>query len=104
MRRVAFTMTLTPDSLAEYTRRHDEIWPELVMEIEQSGIAEFTTFVHGSVLFLYSEVEDEDAWDRLWQSEIHMRWSEVMKPLMNVDEGGIVESSPLTEVFHLEAK
>jgi L-rhamnose mutarotase len=103
-KRVAFTMTLKPGALAEYKRRHDEIWPELVAEIEKSGIAGFTTFVHGSVLFLYSEIESDDAWDRLWHSEVHQRWSKVMEPLMNIDADGIVESSPLTEIFHIETR
>jgi L-rhamnose mutarotase len=103
-KRVAFTMTLKPGALAEYTKRHDEIWPELVTEIERSGITGFTTFVHGSELFLYSEIEDDDAWDRLWHSDIHQKWSEVMEPLMNIDSEGIVESSLLTEIFHIETK
>lgn len=95
-------MTLKPSALAEYKKQHDEIWPELVEEIRRSGIDRFTTFVHGSTLFLYSEVEADDAWERLWRSEVHHRWSEVMESLMNIGADGIVESSPLVEIFHIE--
>lgn len=104
MKRVAFTMRLKPGALDEYKRNHDQIWPELVAEIERSGIARFTTFVDGSTLFLYSEVADAEAWDRLWHSEVHQRWSEVMEPLMDIDADGIVESSTLQEIFNIETK
>ena len=66
MMRRAFTMRLKPGSLAEYTRNHNEIWPELVEKIERSGIATITTFEQDPVLFLFSEITDEAAWDRLW--------------------------------------
>ena len=60
MKRVAFTMRLKPGGLAEYRRLHDAIWPELVKELEASGIRNMTIFEHDPVLFLYSEIPDED--------------------------------------------
>ena len=102
MIRRAFTMRLQPGGLAEYKRNHDEIWPELVAEIERQGIAQITIFENDPVLFLYSEIKDEEAWDRLWASEIHDKWGEVMNPLMEFGDDGIVDSSEVREVFHLE--
>jgi len=37
MIRRAFTMRLKPDAAAEYKHHHDNIWPELVAEIEFAG-------------------------------------------------------------------
>lgn len=102
--RRAFTMRLKPGGLAEYKRNHDNIWPELVAEIEKSGIAQITIFEADPVLFLYSEIYDEAAWDKLWGSAIHDKWGEVMNPLMNFNDQGIVDSSPVNEVFHLQTK
>ena len=102
MIRRAFTMRLKPGGLAEYRRHHDSIWPELVQQIERSGIAQITIFENDPQLFLYSEIQDEQAWDRLWHSEIHDRWSEVMAPLMEFRPDGIVDSVVIREVFHLE--
>ncbi len=102
MIRRAFTMRLKPGGLAEYRRNHDHIWAELVRQIEKDGIAQITIFEKDPVLFLYSEIRDEDAWDRLWHSEVHDRWAEVMNPLMEFNAEGIVDSSPVAEVFHLE--
>jgi L-rhamnose mutarotase len=101
MIRRAFTMRLHPGGLAEYKRHHDEIWEELVAEIERQGIAQITIFENDPVLFLYSEITDEEAWDRLWHTEVHDRWGEVMNPLMEFGPDGIVASSELREVFNL---
>src|SRR6185437_5784026 len=104
MIRRTFAMRLKPGALAEYKRRHDEIWPELVEEIKRCGIKSMTTVVDGSLLVLFSEIETEDAWDKLWHSDVHMRWGEVMEPLMAFGDDGIVESRTLDEVFHLETR
>ena len=104
MIRRAFTMRLKPGSLAEYRKHHDGIWADLVAEIERQGIAQITIFENDPVLFLYSEIRDEEAWDRLWHTEIHDRWGEIMNPLMEYRDDGIVDSTPLREVFHLRTE
>jgi len=101
MIRRAFTMRLKPDSLADYKRHHDNIWPELAAEIERAGIASITTFQRGLDLFLVSEIADEAAWDRLWNSDVHKRWAALMEPLMYLREDGIVDAGELIEVFHI---
>jgi L-rhamnose mutarotase len=101
MTRRAFTMRLKPNALVEYKQHHDNIWPELVDEIERAGIASITTFQRDDDLFLVSEIADEAAWDRLWTSEVHRRWAELMQPLMNMRDDGIVEAHDLIEIFHV---
>ena len=102
MIRKAFTMKLKPGGLAQYRAHHDAIWQELVDEIQTQGIAQITIFESDPVLFLYSEITDEQAWDRLWHSEVHDRWAELMNPLMEFNAEGIVDSSEVREVFHLQ--
>ena len=102
MIRRAFTMRLKPNASTEYRHHHDNVWPELVKEIERSGIASITTFQRDLDLFLVSEIHNEQAWDRLWNSEVHRKWAEVMEPLMNLRDDGIVDAGELTEIFHLE--
>jgi L-rhamnose mutarotase len=102
MIRRAFTMRLKPGGLADYRKHHDAIWPELVAEIEKQGIAQITIFENDPVLFLYSEITDEQAWDRLWHSTIHDKWGEIMNPLMEFNAEGIVDSVEVREVFNLE--
>jgi L-rhamnose mutarotase len=102
MIRRAFLMKLKPGALAEYKRNHDQIWPELVAQIKACGITTMTIFEKDPLLIMYSEIESEDAWDKLWHSEIHDRWGELMNPLMEFREDGLVDSQPVTEIFHLE--
>ena len=100
--RRAFTLRLKPGAFAKYKHFHDHIWPELVLEIERCGIAQITTFRDDLQLFLYSEIYDEKAWDKLWNSKIHDEWGKCMEPLMQFNEAGKVDAGPLTEIFHLE--
>ena len=107
MIRRAFTMKLKPGAVEEYIRHHDSIpqkWSQLVDEIRASGIAQITTFRNGLDLFLYSQIVDEKAWDKLWDSTIHRKWAELMEPLMHLDENGIVQAGELTEIFHWETR
>jgi L-rhamnose mutarotase len=101
MIRRAFTMRLKRGAIDQYRWHHDHVWPEMIREIEGSGIASMTIFNSGQTLFLFSEITDEGAWDRLWNSETSRKWSAVMEPLMFQTPAGKVEASELTEVFHL---
>ncbi len=100
--RRAFTLRLKPGSFAQYKHYHDNIWPELVREIENCGIARITTFENNLQLFLYSEIYDKRAWDRLWVSKIHDQWAALMEPLMLFRPDGKVDAGLLREIFHLE--
>ena len=102
MIRRAFTMKLKPGALTEYVREHDNLWPELFDEIERNGIASITTFERDPDLFLFSEIHDEEAWNRLWSTEIHKKWAQLMEPLMHLRPDGIVDSGELREIFHVE--
>ncbi len=102
MIRRAFTLTLKPGALAEYRERHDQIWPELVAEIKAQGIAEMTSFEADPVIFYYSEIQDEEAWDRLWATPLHDRWGEGFQHLMAMNDDGTPASGELREIFHLE--
>ena len=39
MEKYAFTMQLNPGMEAEYRRRHDAIWPELVALLREAGVS-----------------------------------------------------------------
>jgi L-rhamnose mutarotase len=52
----------------------------------------------------FSEIRDEEARDRLWNSAVHQRWAKLMEPLMHMNEQGIVAAGELTEIFHLETR
>ena len=102
MIRRAFTLRLEPGALGLYKEHHDNIWPELVEEIERCGIATMTAFVTDPIVFYYSEVRDPDSWDRLWSTPTHDRWGELFKPLIAFNAEGKVDAGELREIFRLE--
>ena len=40
--RYAFKMKLNPGMEAEYRKRHDEIWPELVTLLHDAGVSDYS--------------------------------------------------------------
>ncbi len=103
MIRRAFTLKLKPGSLPEYRKRHDNIWPELVEEIERCGIASITSFESDPIIFLYSEIQDAEAWDRLWSTDVHYRWAELFENLIEIVDGKPAVGE-MREIFHLETR
>lgn len=101
--RKAFVLKLKPGALDTYIYWHDNVWPELKAEIRDQGIAEITLWQLDDLVFLHSEVRDEESWARLWDSEIHHRWaSELMEPLMFYRPDGVVDSREMREIWHFE--
>lgn len=84
----------------EYERRHDDIWPDLVLGFAESGISEMEIFVRGDEVFIYSENAEPDSWQRLWASAVHKRWDMEMSGLLEYD-GANVKSESLRHVFSL---
>jgi L-rhamnose mutarotase len=98
--RKAFLLKLKPGALDDYIYWHDNIWPELQAEIAKQGIAEITLFNLDDMVVLVSRVKDEGAWARLWDSEVHHRWGDLMNQFMHYRDDGVVDSRELREIWH----
>ncbi len=105
MKRFAFKMHLKPGCEAEYARRHAEIWPELVKQIQDSGVRNYSIFLDPDTLtlFAYQEVTgDANSQDTEAADEITRRWWDSMADLMDVNPDNSPVSIPLPEVWHLD--
>ena len=72
----------------EYIRRHDEIWPEILVDMEKAGIHQMSIFMNDRQLFLYMEVEDYQKAARVLEaSPDSVRWEEYMAPIMRDAKG-----------------
>ena len=104
MQRHAFTMKLRPGFEAEYKRRHDAIWPELVEALRAAGVSDYSIFLDGETLTLFAvqKLADGHTADDLPGREIVRRWWSRMADIMeaNPDDSPVV--TPLTEVFHMD--
>jgi L-rhamnose mutarotase len=104
MRRVAFKMQLKSGYEAEYRKRHDEIWPELVGLLSEAGISDYSIFLDPETLSLFAvqKVESGREPDWLPSQAVMRRWWEYMKDLMDTNPDGSPVAKDLVEVFHLE--
>ena len=104
MKRYAFKMKLKPGFLAEYKKRHDEIWPELSRELRAAGISDYSIFLdeETGTLFAVQKQGEPFLADELPQKPIVRRWWDFMAPLMEVNPDHSPVAKPLTEVFHLD--
>ena len=57
MERVAFVMHVKKGQEAEYVRRHREVWPQVLADLERAGVEQMNIFMTGRELF-YMEVDD----------------------------------------------
>jgi L-rhamnose mutarotase len=98
------TFELRPGTEDEYKRRHDEIWPELVAAIKDSGLANFTLFRRGTQVIGYVECEPDvaTAFGKLGPTEVNQRWSAWFEDIIVslTDEQGRLRSAE--EVWHLD--
>ncbi|MBE5770345.1 MAG: L-rhamnose mutarotase [Clostridia bacterium] len=86
MDRYAWKAILKPGMKAEYKRRHDEIWPEMVELLKKAGIKNYTIWNVGDELFGYYECEKglDFAAKTQAESPIVDKWNEYMKDVMEM--------------------
>lgn len=104
MTRKAFTMRLKPGTVAEYKRRHDEIWPELARELRAAGVSDYSIFLDEETLTLFAvqKLADGNTAALLPQSAVVQKWWAHMAPLMETHPDHAPVCRPLREVFHLD--
>ena len=96
-------MKLKNGKKAEYTRRHNEIWPELSALLKESGISEYSIFLdeETDTLFAIQKVSGEGTSQDLASKAIVKKWWAYMADIMVVNEDNSPVSTPLEEVFYM---
>lgn len=104
MEKYAFKMTLNPGMEAEYKKRHDEIWPELLALLKEAGISDYS---------IHLDRETNTLFGVLWRAEDHKMADLPNHPVMRkwwAHMADIMECKPDTEpvatelpsVFHMD--
>lgn len=104
--RLAFTMKLKEGYAAEYRKRHDEIWPELQLLLNNSGIYDYSIFLDSATntLFAVQKVSASSTTSSsqdLAQNPVVQRWWAYMADIMETNEDNSPVTTPLQEVFYL---
>lgn len=86
MDRYAWKAMLKPGMKEEYKRRHDAIWPEMVVLLKAAGIRNYTIWNVGDELFGYYECEKglDYAASVQAQSPIVDKWNQYMDDVMTM--------------------
>lgn len=67
MQRIAFKMKLFKGCEAEYKKRPDKIWSDLVAALKETGIKDFSIFLdeETNILFAYLTIDDASKMESL---------------------------------------
>ncbi|UWQ19828.1 L-rhamnose mutarotase [Jannaschia sp. M317] len=103
MEKFAFKMILRPGHAAEYQRRHDEIWPELVALLRETGISDYSIHLDEETGLLFGVLwrTEDHGMDALPDHPVMQRWWAHMADLMEAAPDNEPVAIPLKTVFHL---
>ena len=104
MIKTAFKMKLKPGYAAEYKRRHDEIWPELLELLRQAGISDYSIYLdeETNILFAVQRLSPCDAVNELSADPVMRRWWAYMGDIMETNADGSPVAKPMGCVFHMD--
>jgi L-rhamnose mutarotase len=102
-KQIAFRMNLFPGQAAEYRKRHDEIFPDLVAALKAAGISEYSIWLdpEANHLFGILTLSDDNTIDKLPEQEVMKRWWAHMRDIMATDADNVPVQIPLKRVFYL---
>ncbi|CAF0765547.1 unnamed protein product [Didymodactylos carnosus] len=103
---IAFKMKIKPGHAAEYKRRHDEIWPELLDLLKQQNISDYSIYLdeETSILFAVQNIGSTTSSSNqsLKDNPIMKKWWIYMADIMETNSDSSPISEPLKLVFHMD--
>ncbi|WP_050184416.1 L-rhamnose mutarotase [Domibacillus robiginosus] len=103
MIRKATVMIVYKDQYEEYKKRHNELWPEMAAELKAHGAHNYSIFLEEATgkLFAYLEIESEEKWVKMAETDICRKWWAYMEPLMETNPDKSPVAVELKDVFYL---
>lgn len=104
MQKFAFKMHLTPGMEAEYKKRHDEIWPELVALLKQAGVSDYSIHLDTETNILFGVLwrTDDHTMDDLPSHPVMQKWWAHMADIMQTHDDNEPVAKQLKPVFYME--
>lgn len=102
--RNAFKMKLKPGNVAEYKRRHDEIWPELSRLLTEAGIHDYSIFLNEETgdLYAFQRLTTDNTASNLPNHPVMKKWWAYNADLMECNPDNSPVEVPLVEMFHMD--
>ncbi len=100
----AFRMRLNPGKKAEYIRRHEAIWPELVALLREAGVSDYSIHFDQETNFLFGVLwrGDGHTMDDLPNHPVMRKWWAHMADIMETRPDNEPVAVPLETVFHMK--
>lgn len=100
----AFKMTLNPGMAAEYKKRHDEIFPELVELLHAAGVKDYSIHLDAETHTLFGVLwrRRDHTMDALPQTEVMQRWWAHMADIMATNDRNEPLSTDLVPMFWMK--
>jgi len=99
----AFKMQLNPGMEAEYRKRHDEIWPELVDLLHRAGVSDYSIHLDRTTNMLFGVLTRpaDHGMASLPDHPVMKRWWAHMADIMETNPDNSPVQHDLITVFHL---
>ena len=103
MEKFAFRMRLNAGMEAEYRRRHDAIWPELVDLLREAGVSDYSIHLDHETNILFGVLwrRDDHGMAALPLHPVMQRWWAHMADIMETKADNEPVAIPLVTVFHM---
>lgn len=106
MQRICFLLKVRAERREEYKRRHQEVWPEMLAALRETGWHNYSLFLGDDGLLVgYLETPDfEKARAGMAVREVNARWQKEMSEFFEALDGKRPDEGmhPLEEIFHLD--
>ncbi|WP_137134441.1 L-rhamnose mutarotase [Rhizobium sp. FKY42] len=99
----AFKMKLHPGMQAEYKKRHDEIWPELLELLHQAGVSDYSIHLdpETNILFGVLTRPKDHGMASLPEHPVMKRWWAHMTDIMESNPDNSPVAIDLVPVFYM---
>ncbi len=104
--RVCFRLQVRKEHLDEYVRRHQEVWPDMLQALRETGWTNYSLFLDPAdgLLIGYLETPDlEAAKAGMAAREVNAKWQSEMAPFFEALDGQAPDEGflSLQEIFYL---
>jgi L-rhamnose mutarotase len=104
MKRIGFKMKLFSGCEEEYKKRHEALWPELKVLLQDTGVVDYSIWLDRDTFTLFGslKLKEPHTFDQLPGHPVMKRWWSYMKDIMETHPDHSPVTFPLEEVFYLE--
>jgi L-rhamnose mutarotase len=101
--RIAFRMNLYPGQAAEYEKRHNEIFLDLIDALKDAGVSDYSIWLDSEDHHLFGILtrSDDHKLNELPDTEVMKRWWAFMGDIMESHPNNAPVQIPLKRVFDL---